>query len=112
MAEESKKDLSALSDSEFELWLDQHGYQAGTDTYKLLASMRTAMINLSRTAQEAVINASAAVKTAEKARDDAQKAKPMPVLTTSNSPGMMEGVLPTPRRLTVLNPGVKKNHQE
>ena len=50
MAEESKEDLSALSDSEFELWLDQHGYQAETDTYKLLSSMRTTMIYLSKTA--------------------------------------------------------------
>ena len=66
------------------------------------------MINLSRTAQEAVSNASAAVKSAEKARDDVQRARPMPVLTTPNSPGMMGGGLPTPRGLTALNPGVKK----
>ena len=44
--------------------------------------MKTAMVNLSRTAQEAVMNASVAVKSAEKAKDEAQKAKPLPVLTT------------------------------
>ena len=75
MAKELKEDLSALSDFEFELWLTQHGYQAETKTYQLLSFMKTAMINLSKTAQEAVINASAAVKTAEKARNEAQKAQ-------------------------------------
>ena len=57
------------------------------------------MINLSRTAQEAVINASAAIKTAKKARDDAQKARLMPLLTTPNSPGMMGGVYQLPEGL-------------
>ena len=66
------------------------------------------MINLSKTAQQAVMNASVAVKSAEKARNKAKNAKPLPAMITLNSPGMMRGHLPTPRRLTPLNPGVKK----
>ena len=91
MAEEMKEDLSALTDFEFELFLTQHGYQAERETYLFLSSMRAAMISSSKTAQEAIINASAAVKTAEKARDEAQKAKPLPAMTTHNSPGIMGG---------------------
>ena len=82
MSEDPQEDLATLSDSEFELWLTQHGYQAGSETYLLLYSMRASMINLSRTAQEAVSNASAAVKSAEMAKDEAQKARPMLVLIT------------------------------
>ena len=106
-----KEDLSALSDSEFELWLTQHGYQAGTETYLLLSSMRTAMINLLKTAQEAVINASAALKSAEKARDDAQKARPMPVLTTLNSSGMMGGFTHS-QKACCIKSWCEKTHQE
>ena len=96
MSEDPQEDLATLSDSEFELWLTQHGYQVGSETYLLLHSMRVSMINLSRTAQEAVSNASEAVKSAKKVRDEALKTRPMPVLTTPNSPGMMRGGLPTP----------------
>ena len=108
--EQAEADLTSMDDGEFKIWMAQRGFQEGTPAYMMMSSMRTALLNATRTAEEAARSASYAIKSAHKAQQEAKEAKAeaekKAILNTppvGSPPG-----LPTPRRLTAVKPGIRQ----
>ena len=76
MSEESKFDMSQMSEEAFQDWLNQQGFFEGSEPHLMFESMHASMLKTTLSAQAAICNAEEAVSSARKARGEALAAQP------------------------------------